>query len=278
MKVTPKEFFQKAYRILIQFGLDPLRLLCGFREFPFFLIRWFRFRFSFLSETGNDFPSGFRFFPQLGDRKSGAGVVATHYFQLDLHVAQLIFEQSPKKHLDVGSRIDGFVAHVASFRAIEVLDIRPLTNHRIHNISFRQADLMDATYPWETEACDSVSCLHVLEHFGLGRYGDPINPCAHEIGFKNLARLVEPSGILYLAVPISSRPRIEFDAHRVFGFPYLRNLVGIEFEIESVALVSDQGVLMTDLKWNDVGSDSSWGCHYGCVILSLRKKNSPRDV
>ena len=75
--------------------------------------------------------------PILNDRYSESGAMAVHYFHQDLYVARLIFENNPIKHVDIGSRIDGFVAHVASFRNIEIIDIRDIKNN-IENISFRQ--------------------------------------------------------------------------------------------------------------------------------------------
>lgn len=274
MRKALTESLLKTYRILMQFGMDPFRSVRAMVAVPAFLSHWVKFRLAFKQQKVKGFSAGFRLFPQLGDREGGAGSVATHYFQMDLYVAQRIFEKKPRKHFDVGSRIDGFVAHVASYRPIEVLDIRPLTDAPIRNISFRQADLMDESVLWESDACDSVSCLHVLEHFGLGRYGDPIDPLAHERGFRNLARLVEPAGTLYFAVPVSNKPRIEFNAHRIFSFPYLRELIGSSFKIQSVAVVNDDGILLTERSWDDSEADLSWGCHYGCVILTLQKRQS----
>jgi hypothetical protein len=69
-------------------------------------------------------------------------------------VAQKIFIRRPIKHVDVGSRMDGFVAHVAVFRPIEVLDIRQLTTS-IKNIIFRQCDLMNLPADLE-DYCDSL--------------------------------------------------------------------------------------------------------------------------
>jgi hypothetical protein len=63
--------------------------------------------------------------------------------------------------------------------------------------------------------CDSLSCLHALEHFGLGRYGDPIDPSGHEKGVRNMAALLKPGGTFYLSTPIG-RERVEFNANRVF--------------------------------------------------------------
>jgi hypothetical protein len=63
--------------------------------------------------------------------------------------------------------------------------------------------------------CDSLSCLHALEHFGLGRYGDPIDPSGFERGLCNMASLLTKGGIFYLSVPIGI-DRVEFNANRVF--------------------------------------------------------------
>jgi hypothetical protein len=116
--------------------------------------------------------------------------------------------------VDVGSRVDGFVAHVASFRAIEVFDIRPIVN-QVEGITFRQADLMNLdTSP--ADYCDSLSCLHALEHFGLGRYGDEVDPLGWTRGIASLARLLQRGGRLYLSAPVG-KEKVIFNAHRVFS-------------------------------------------------------------
>jgi SAM-dependent methyltransferase len=130
-----------------------------------------------------------------------------------LLVAREIFEAMPERHVDIGSRVDGFVAHVASFREIEVFDVRPITT-QISGVRFRRADLMQPVEGM-TDYCDSVSCLHALEHFGLGRYGDPIDPKGFERGLANMAALLRKDGVLYLSVPIGVE-RVEFNGQRVF--------------------------------------------------------------
>ena len=266
-----RSFFISIYTLIQEFGIDPLKFLYSLRSLPSFFRDFLLFRRLGRDPLSVDSLRPLHIHFRLGDHFAGAGDVANHYFQMDLYVAQRVFETGSEKHLDVGSRIDGFVAHVASFRPVEVLDIRPLPPIIIRNISFKQADLMDESVDWEEMAADSVSCLHALEHFGLGRYGDPIDPTAHERGFRNLTRLSSSGGVLHLAVPVSESPRIEFNAHRVFDFPYLRKLVESSFSIESVALVDDRGILSENLSPDDVDAERSWGCYYGCVILSLRK-------
>ncbi|HEV8442066.1 MAG TPA: DUF268 domain-containing protein [Steroidobacteraceae bacterium] len=153
-------------------------------------------------------------YPILTDYDDSAGAASGHYFHQDLLVASLVHTANPARHIDVGSRIDGFVAHIAAFRKIEVLDIRPLADTGHDNTRFLRADLMDRTI--ELPRADSVSCLHAIEHFGLGRYGDPVEPDGHRRGLGNLLRMVEPGGSLYLSFPIGRRNEVHFNAHRVF--------------------------------------------------------------
>jgi hypothetical protein len=137
------------------------------------------------------------------------GVARGHYFHQDLYIAQKIFRKAPAKHVDVGSRIDGFVAHVASFRELEVLDLRELAGE-IPHISFRHCDLLRLPVEFY-ECCDSLSCLHVLEHLRLGRYGDAIDLNGH---VKGLLKMLQPGGTLYLSVPFGAE-KIEYNASRL---------------------------------------------------------------
>jgi len=195
-----------------QFGFDPLRLLRSLRGLPQYL----RDRHSF----HRGYRGTLRWMPCLHDRFEEGGTTKSEYFWQDLQVAQWIHASAPQRHVDVGSRVDGFVAHVASFRQIEVFDVRPVSS-RVPGITFRQADLMDgestaALMGSGVGYCDSLSCLHTLEHFGLGRYGDPIDPMGYARGLANLAALLQPNGRLYLATPLG-RERVEFNANWVFA-------------------------------------------------------------
>ena len=152
--------------------------------------------------------------PIWSDYRKSAGSSSGDYFHQDLLVASFIFESRPVKHIDVGSRVDGFVAHVAAFRKIQVLDIRPLSSLGHPNIEFIQADLMSRNRP--LPKADSISCLHAIEHFGLGRYGDPIDPDGYQKGFANLVDMLEPGGTMYISFPISHKNEVHFNAHRVF--------------------------------------------------------------
>lgn len=191
-----------------QFGLDPRLFLRSMRGLPVFLRDWHRFRQNYTGKM--------TFMPCLHDRYEEAGATKSEYFWQDLLVARWIFAAQPVKHVDVGSRVDGFVAHVASFRDCEVFDVRLITA-QIPGIKFKQADLMQPdNLPFAKEGyCDSLSCLHAIEHFGLGRYGDPINPQGYQCGIANMAKLLQPDGTFYLSTPIGQE-RVEFNANWVF--------------------------------------------------------------
>lgn len=205
-----KETLIKLHWLLSsQFGIDPRVFLRSLRGLPVYLRHWISFR--------KDFTGNMKFMPCLHDRYEEGGATKSEYFWQDLLVARAIYAAKPIKHVDIGSRVDGFVAHVASYREIEVFDVRPISSV-VPGVVFRQADLMNAT-ALSTAAgegyCDSLSCLHAIEHFGLGRYGDPINPQGYERGIANMAQLLQPGGTFYLSTPIGQE-RVEFNANWVF--------------------------------------------------------------
>jgi len=215
-----------------------------------------------------EFPFG-KMYPCLQDAENESGVASGHYFHQDLHVAALVFRNNPVKHVDIGSRVDGFVAHVASFREIEVFDIRDLSN-KIPNIHFRRFNLIDENFALH-DYCDSLSCLHALEHFGLGRYGDEVNYNGHLIGWENIYKTIKKGGKFYFSVPMGPQ-RIEFNAHRVFSLHYLLSLIEKRYEIDSFSYVDDQGDLHRNVALEKNAVDKNFACNYGCGIFELSKK------
>ena len=192
---------------ITQLGFDPKVTFRSLKALPRYVKGYWTLRGKYEGPV--------EFTPCLQDWFKQAGETESDYFWQDLIVARMIFDAKPKKHVDVGSRIDGFIAHLAAFREVEVFDIRPLAVP-IPGVTFRQVDLMapGADFSGLEGYCDSLSCLHALEHFGLGRYGDEIDPDGFERGFANMARMLSDGGTFYLSVPIGIN-RIEFNAHRV---------------------------------------------------------------
>jgi SAM-dependent methyltransferase len=207
-----------------------------------------------------------RMIPCLHDRFVESGTASGHYFHQDLLVARMIYAANPRKHVDIGSRMDGFVAHLASFRAVEVMDIRPLMSP-ITNIRFVQADLMNEIADTYFDYCDSISSLHAIEHFGLGRYGDTIDSVGYLRGLNNIHKILKQGGKFYFSVPIGPQ-RIEFNAHRVFDLGYLKDLLSTNYQVESFSFVDDNG----DLHTNASLDENNCGCFFGCGIFELRKR------
>lgn len=206
-------------------------------------------------------------YPVIGEATQEAGGASGHYFHQDLLVARQIYLKNPKRHIDVGSSIYGFVSHVASFRDIEILDVRPLSQIPHQSIRFTQADLMQLPQGYES-ICDSVSCLHALEHFGLGRYGDSIDPQGHIKGFRNLMRMLQPEGTLYLGIPIGT-PKVCFNAHRVFAPADPLEWAGDGLCLDAFHYVDDVGSL-----YKNALPDQATHLTYGCGIYTFRKTDT----
>ena len=188
---------------------------------------------------------------------------------VDLLVSQFIYQNNPKRHIDIASRIDGFVAHVAAFREIEIIDIRPMLKSKHENIKYIQADLMS---PQNLGMTDSLSCLHALEHFGLGRYNDPIDIHGHEKAIHNLVNLVSKNGLLYLSFPIGQKNEVHFNAHRVFhpNFILENKSISENMKLKRFDYVDDDGDIYFDTNINKVKKDIT----FGCGIYTFLKKNS----
>jgi hypothetical protein len=236
------------------------------------IARWARFLRDYCEfkrqAIGSPWPFKFgRFYPCFKDRSKPIEA-SGHYFHQDLLVANRIFLNNPIKHVDVGSRMDGLVAHVACFREVEVIDIRPLRT-TIPNVRFRQADLMSADFRLK-DYSDSLSSLHAIEHFGLGRYGDRIDFHGYLTGLDRLYEILKEGGKFYFSVPIGDQ-RIEFNAHRVFSVQYLLELLEGKYRVDSFSYVNDDGNLVKDPPLDGQDVENSFSCHYGCGIFELTK-------
>jgi hypothetical protein len=243
---------------LVSFGFDPRRTLSSVRFVAGYvgdLLAWVR---KTNAAQRAQFP--LRLLPTLSDKYAESGSASGHYFHQDLWAARHIHRHAPLRHVDVGSRIDGFIAHLLSFREVEVLDIRVLVS-KVVGLSFRQANLMSDA-PLTVEPSMSVSCLHALEHFGLGRYGDPLDVDGWRKGLRNLAGIVSPGGLLYIGVPISNQQRIEFNAQRIFAPETIVDaarelgLTMIEF-----SYIDDEGNFIENSEPKAVRCEFGCGCY-----------------
>jgi SAM-dependent methyltransferase len=199
------------------------------------------------------------------DRYAGAGSVPTHYFQQDLWAARRLLKRGVTSHVDVGSRLDGFVAHALTFAEVTFVDIRPLTTH-VDRLHFEQGSI--TSLPFADQSVDSLSSLHVIEHIGLGRYGDPVDPDGHIAAARELARILRPGGELLIGTPVG-RERLVFDGHRIFD-PHTVVNIFPTLELRDFALVGDDDML----RERDVSLDDGAQCEYGCGLFAFAKPAS----
>ena len=247
MKSIQNPILKIIARTVFSFGFNPITFLNSFRGIPRFISDYFKI---YRLKKGNKDFQKIVISPCLGDRFEEGGDMQSLYFQQDLFVAQQLFLDNPANHLDIGSRTDGFVAHIAAFRQIDIVDIRDIKS-QVSNITFKQSDMMNPS-PGLYNQYESVSSLHAIEHFGLGRYGDPIDLDGHLKAIDNIYNILKPGGKFYFSTPIGPQ-RIEFNAHRVFDVSYLINTAfANKFIIESFSYLDDYKTLHKDKALNAV--------------------------
>lgn len=196
-------------------------------------------------------------FPIMNEYNSKAASLDPHYFQQDLYVARKIVGLRPTFHVDIGSRVDGFVALLTLSLPVEFVDLRPLSIS-IPNLHYKQGNLYSLPYP--DKSLLSLSSLHVVEHVGLGRYGDKLDPAGPVKAMKELQRVVAPGGKLYISVPVG-RPRVCFNAHRVFAPDYVIKQLD-ELILINFAGVNDDGKLFDNIHPNTLsGSEYALGIY-----------------
>ena len=161
--------------------------------------------------------------PQLLDR-TATTPFDPHYTHQDAWAAREVFRRRPERHVDVGSRIT-FVAGLTAFTPVTFVD---LGRSRPRSPGWTRWPGASSRLPFADRSVESLSCLHVAEHIGLGRYGDPLDPDGTRKAARELERVLAPGGALYFSVPVGE-PRTEFNAHRVHDpeevvgfFPELR--------------------------------------------------------
>lgn len=181
--MNKKTLYRKIDLTLKHYGIDLKKLIKAiFHSKKDWVKRDFE---EFIQQKSDD--NLFEIYPNIPvyhDKSESGGTMTGHYFHQDLYIARKILQNKPEKHIDIGSRVDSFVAHLASFKEVFVFDIRNIES-KVKNIHFVQADLMKFDENL-TESIDSISCLPALEHFGLGRYGDEIDYWGYLKGFNHI--------------------------------------------------------------------------------------------
>ncbi|MES2213783.1 MAG: DUF268 domain-containing protein [Patescibacteria group bacterium] len=149
--------------------------------------------------------------PMIFDKTTNTPVDPVYFYQ-DAWCAKKIFENKPTHHTDVASEA-GFIGIVSQFVPTTMVDIRPV-DLRMPGFEFKTGDVTHLPFP--DNSIESLSSICVIEHIGLGRYGDPLDQFGSEKSAEELKRVLKPEGNLYISVPIDRESRIYFNAHRAF--------------------------------------------------------------
>jgi SAM-dependent methyltransferase len=183
-----------------------------------------------------------------------------HYFFQAAWLARRVHDVMPPFHVDIGSSVMMINVLSATTKTIFV-DYRPL---RVHLSNFLPLGGDIVGLPFHAGSITSLSCLHVLEHVGLGRYGDPINPEGSRLAAMELQRVLKPGGRLFLSVPVGCE-RVCFNAHRVFSPGTVRDFFP-ELRLRAFSLVDDAGRFS-----EEISPEAAANLEYGCGLFEFVK-------
>lgn len=192
--------------------------------------------------------------PQLLDR-TAVSPFDPHYTYQDAWAARRVFESRVPSHVDVGSRIT-YVIGLAAFVEVTYVDLRPL-EASIEGLTPLGGSILDL--PFADRSVQSLSCLHVAEHIGLGRYGDPLDPEGTVKAAKELQRVLADDGRLYFSLPVGE-PLVAFNAHRVHDPGAVLEWFD-ELELVAFSAVDDDGTFLPGVDPATVRGNS-WGCGF----------------
>lgn len=196
-------------------------------------------------------------FPCLFDNTKTTGF-DPHYTYHPAWAARIVAKNRPSKHIDISSILH-FSTLVSAFVPVEFYDYRP-AEVRLKGLACRKGDL--TRLPFADDSVESISCMHTIEHVGLGRYGDPLDAAGDLQAVNELKRVVKPGGTLIFVTPIG-KPKIEYNAHRIYSYDQVMSMFE-GMELREFSLVPDdfkkEGLVEHASK--DLADAQTWGC--GC--------------
>ncbi len=178
-----------------------------------------------------------------------------HYVYHPAWAARIVRKINPAKHIDISSILH-FSTQLSAFIPTEFYDYRPAKLH-LEGLITESADLNQL--PFADASIESISCMHTIEHIGLGRYGDSLDPDGDLKAIKELKRVVKQGGSLLLVIPVG-RPRLQFNAHRVYSFEMIAEQFP-DFELKDFSLITDTNEFLSPALPALV-DEQSYGC--GC--------------
>jgi glycosyltransferase involved in cell wall biosynthesis len=241
-KVINKLRIRKFYNSIknrIDFVRDYISFKRGYKTDRGFLFSW-KTRRPFLNE------------------KTALTSFDAHYIYHPAWAARVLSKTRPAEHIDISSSLS-FSTMVSAFIPVKFYDYRP-AKVRLSNLSSGHADLL--SLPFTDNSVSSLSCMHTIEHIGLGRYGDKIGPDDDLKAISELKRVLSPSGDLLFVVPIG-KPKIMFNAHRIYSYEQIISYFS-DLKLQEFSLIPDNakevGMIMNATK--ELSDAQTYGC--GC--------------
>lgn len=235
-----------------------MSLLSNIHRIPRFLLDYVRFK-----SNANGWECKFSdLLPIFGDRTTSMGFDA-HYVYHTAWAARILKHLGPTEHVDISSSIM-FCGVASAFVPIKHYDYR--TPHlELENLTCGSQDLMRLTF--SDNSIKSLSCMHVIEHIGLGRYGDPLNSIGDELAAKELTRVLAPGGNLLIVVPVAEKASIRFNGHRIYSLTKVKKLFE-ELDLIEMSFLNDRQSNKFTRHATEVDVH---GSDYGCGCFLFRK-------
>ncbi len=198
-------------------------------------------------------------YPQLSDA-TATTAFDRHYVFHPAWAARILSETRPSEHIDISSTLN-FCAIVSAFVPIRFLDYRPAALD-LSNLASMPGDLQALPFP--SGSVESLSCMHTIEHVGLGRYGDAMDYDGDLKAIAELKRVLAPGGNLLFVVPVG-KPKIMFNAHRIYGHDQVVSAFA-DLELREFALIPDDpkegGLIRNATKAQADAQSYGCGCYW----------------
>ena len=257
----------KIHRLALWFmrvsgAFEGLRDIAAIWRYPLFVRDWFRFK-----ALGGKAPI-LDFYPCLHDRMTSTGI-DSHYFFQAIWGFKRIQSAQPASHVDVGSDVR-WVGMLTCITRVSFIDIRPL-QIQLDNYEGKAGSIV--ALPYSDGSLFSISSLHVIEHIGLGRYGDPLDPEGSRKACVELMRVLAPGGKLYVSLPIG-RARVQFNGQRIFSVSDVLVLFS-GLELAELSIVDTLGKFHECVSPSEVALGQAQGLDYGLGMFVFFKPAMP---
>jgi SAM-dependent methyltransferase len=231
VKKIPRKIAGLMYRMVIVF-FDPIRFIRAFFGYGWFIRDYLKYKKMLGSNSGDI--SLIDWHPILDNQTKTTSFDPAYFYQ-GVWAFKKILDSSVAQHVDVASQTN-LVSFLTTIVRVTFVDIRPLEAD-LDNYEGIKGSVTDL--PFQDDSIQSLSCLHVIEHVGLGRYGDPLDVSGTIKSCSELQRVLMPGGNLLVSLPIGET-RICFNAHRVHDPLLVMELFG-ELELVEFSCIDDLG-------------------------------------